>query len=51
MGPIERRIARCPVSIHELTDGNLAVSYLGQQLARFNPVGALLGGTIKRRAA
>jgi hypothetical protein len=45
------QFARCPVVIHELTDGHIAVSYLGQQLARFDRVGILLGGATKRRAA
>jgi hypothetical protein len=45
------QFARCPVVVHELTDGHLAVSYLGQQLARFDRTGILLGGAAKRRAA
>jgi hypothetical protein len=45
------QFARCPVIVHELTDGHLAVSYLGQQLARFDRAGCLLGGAITRRAA
>jgi hypothetical protein len=45
------QFARCPVVVHELTDGHLAVSYLGQQLARFDRTGTLLGGAAKRRVA
>jgi hypothetical protein len=45
------QFARCPVVVHELTDGHLAVSYLGQQLARFDRAGVLLGDAVKRRAA
>jgi len=45
------QFARCPVLVHELIDGHLAVSYLGQQLARFDRAGVLLGGAVKHRAA
>lgn len=34
--------ARCPVLVHELLDGNLAVSFQGRLLARFDRTGLLL---------
>lgn len=43
--------ARCPVIVHELADSNLAVSYQGQQLARFSPDGDLLKHPKSRRRA
>jgi hypothetical protein len=41
------QFVRCPVTVHELTDGNLAVSYQGQLLARFDRQ----GGALTRRKA
>lgn len=44
---------RCPVVVHELLDGHLAVSYQGRLLARFTREGDLLGDIrrAKRKAA
>jgi hypothetical protein len=41
---------RCPVLVHELLDGMLAVSYQGRLLARFTAEGSLLASR-KRKAA
>jgi len=41
---------RCPVLVHELLDGTLAVSYQGRLLARFSAEGSLLVSR-KRKAA
>lgn len=49
-----RQFARCPVLVHELSDGHLAVTYQGQQLARFDRSGLLLSlasPRTRRRAA
>jgi hypothetical protein len=49
----ERRYVRCPVIVHELVDGTLAVSYQGKRLARFDRQGVLLTSatrTIKKAA-
>lgn len=44
--------ARCPVIVHELDHGNLAVTFQGRQLARFSPDGDILKTPkIRRRAA
>lgn len=44
--------ARCPVVVHELLDGDLAVSYLGRLVARFTATGVLLRAPkISRRKA
>jgi len=47
-----RQYVRCPVTVHELIDGNLAVSYQGKRLARFDRQGRLLTATpaIKKAA-
>jgi hypothetical protein len=37
--PDRRQFARCPVLVHELSDGHLVITYQGQQLARFDPGG------------
>lgn len=44
-----RHYVRCPVLVHELVDGHLAVSYQGRLLARFNRQGELLAAA--RRSA
>lgn len=43
-----RQFARCPVVVHELTDGRLAVSFQGHQLARFDRTGVLVAHTPSR---
>lgn len=42
---------RCPVLVHELPDGRLAVSYQGRQLAQFTPDGELLRRPVAARPA
>jgi hypothetical protein len=44
-GKDRRQYVRCPVLVHELVDGTLAVSHHGKLLARFDRQGALLHAT------
>ena len=52
--PYRCHFVRCPVVVHEFTDGTLGISYQGQLLARYNATGelrqpALAIGTPARR--
>jgi transposase len=52
LGSDDRRLhyARCPVHVHELVNGTLAVSYQGRLLARFSPDGQALPAVHKTAA-
>lgn len=45
-----RNYVRCPVTVHQLLDGNLAVSYQGNVLGRFSPDGVPLRKPVSRTA-
>lgn len=49
--PERPHFVRCPVLVHELTDGNLAVSYQGVELARYGTDGQLLDKQPAQRRA
>jgi transposase len=44
-------LARCPVTVHELLDGTIAVSFQGRAVARFAPDGSALLKTKPNRKA
>lgn len=46
-----RHYVRCPVLVHELVDGYLAVTYQGRTLARFDRTGTLLTRPRSKRLA
>lgn len=49
--PGRSNYARCPVTVHELTDASYAVSFQGRVLARFNQAGDLMKRAAVRGAA
>jgi hypothetical protein len=53
LGPTRTRLhfVRCPVTVHQLSDRTLAVSYQGQLLARFDSNGGPLPTPPRRKAA